>query len=183
MKRFLVAMSVFAALAFAGVSDAQAGMPIKQAGNLGLGFGVGTTAAPISVKYFLSGTSSLQGNIGYWRGPWFGGGRFCDRNRYDGYCGGGYNSSLGLGGDYLLEGGPLVGNADISLDWQAGGGAGIGIGGGGDFGLAVAGNVGLQANIHAIPIDVVVEYRPGFYIVPRFAFDFWNFTAHIRYYF
>lgn len=179
MKRFFAAMAVFLALGLAGTSEAQAGMPIKQGGNLGVGFGVGTTAAPFSVKYFLSGTSSIQGNIGWWRGPWQGG-RFCDR--YGRYCRGSYNNSLGVSGDYLLEGGPLVGNADISLDWQAGGGVGLGVSEF-DFGLAVAGNVGLQVNIHAIPIDIVVEYRPGFYIVPVFSLDWFNLTGHIRYYF
>ena len=179
MKRFFAAAVVVLAMGLVGTPDAQAGMPIKQGGNLGLGFGVGTTAVPISVKYFLSGTSSIQGNIGWWRGPW-GGGRFCDR--YDRYCRGSYNNSLGLSGDYLIEGPPLVGNGDISLDWQAGGGVGIGVSDR-DFGLAVAGNVGLQVNIHAIPIDFVVEYRPGFYVVPDFFFDWWNFTGHIRYYF
>jgi hypothetical protein len=177
MKRFFAAVVVVFSVGLFGVADAQAGMPIKQAGNLGIGFGVGTTAVPISVKYFLSGTSSIQGNIGWWRGPWAG--RFCDD--FGRYCRG-YSNSLGLSGDYLLEGGPLVGNSEISLDWQAGGGVGIGVSEF-DFGLAVSGNVGLQVNIHAIPIDFVVEYRPGFYIVPDFFFDWWNFTGHIRYYF
>jgi len=43
---------------------------------------------------------------------------------------------------------------------------------------------GLQLNINAIPIDIVLEFRPGFFVVNGyFGLDLVNFTGHIRYYF
>lgn len=175
MKRWFTGILFFAAVLFASQS-AFAGMPIKQAGNFGIGLGVGTTAAPISLKYFLDSTLSIQGNVGWWRGWGWGCGR---RDRY---CGGYYNDALGLGADILYEGGPLAGNENLTLDWEVGGGAGIGIADYG-FGLAAAFVLGLQLNIHAIPIDFVVEYRPALYIVEFFDFNWVDFTGHIRYYF
>jgi hypothetical protein len=181
MKRWLVAFVFFAAMV-CGSQSAFAGMPIKQAGNFGIGLGVGTTAAPISGKYFLDSTLSIQGNVGWWRGWWGGCGRYNRRNnRYD-YCGGYTRDALGLGADLLYEGGTLAGNESVTLDWEIGGGAGIGVGNR-TFGLAAAFVAGLQLNIHALPIDLVLEYRPGLYLVPYFAFSWFDFTGHVRYYF
>lgn len=176
MKRWIAGFLFFATMVL-GSSSAFAQMPIKQAGNFGIGLGVGTTAAPISLKYFLADNLSLQGNAGWWRGWGWGN---CSR-----YGCGYYREALGLSGDILVEGGPITGNADLSLDWEAGGGVGIGVGGSryGGFGLAVAGVVGLQLNIHALPIDLVVEYRPSIYLLPDFAWNLVDFTGHIRYYF
>ena len=178
MKRSLVGFVFFFAMLVGGVQTASAGMPIKQAGNFGIGLGSGTTAAPISLKYFLESNLSIQGNVGWWRGWWGGCG---SRNRRY-YCGGYYRDALGLGGDVLFEGGTLAGNESVTLDWQAGGGVGIGVS---DvtFGLAIAGNLGLQLNIHAIPIDIVLEYRPAAYFVPDFALNFVDFSGQVRYYF
>lgn len=174
--------TVFAILVFAGVSStAHAGMPIKQAGNFGIGLGAGTTAVPISMKYFLDSSFSIQGNVGWWWRGGFGGCHYYDRyRRYRGGCYGGPDA-LGLGADFLFEGGPLVGNQNVTLDWEVGGGAGIGLA---DyaFGLAGAFVAGLQLNIHAIPIDLVLEYRLIVGFVPYY-FDPIEFTGHIRYYF
>lgn len=177
MKRWIAGLLFFAAMFVGGSQSAFAGMPIKQAGNFGIGLGVGTTGAPISLKYFLDSTLSIQGNVGWWRGWGWG----CGRSRYR-YCGGYYQDALGLGADVLYEGGPLAGNENVTLDWEAGAGAGIGIADYG-FGLAVAGVLGLQLNIHAIPIDLVLEYRPSVYFVPDIGLNFVDFTGHIRYYF
>jgi len=49
--------------------------------------------------------------------------------------------------------------------------------------VAASGVVGLEFRIIPVPIDVVLEFRPGFLIVPDFDFDPVDFTAHIRYYF
>lgn len=180
MKRWIVASLFFTALLLGGSQSAFAGMPIKQAGNFGVGLGVGTTAAPISLKYFLDSSLSLQGNVGWWRG-WGWGCNRRSRDRY--YCGGGYyNDALGIGADILYEGGPLAGNESVTLDWEVGGGVGIGLGDR-TFGLAAAFVAGLQLNIHAIPIDLVVEYRPSIYFVPGFDINWIDFTGHIRYYF
>ena len=176
MERTLTATLMFAGI-MALSSTAWAGKPIKQAGNFGIGLGTGTTAAPVSLKYFLSDSLSLQGNAGWWRGP-----VRCSRDYRDRYgnCGF-YRSALGLSADILFEGGPLVGNEDVSLDWELGAGAGLGVGDG--VGVAIAGVAGLQVNIHAVPIDIVVEYRPNLTLVPGVSFEFIDFTGHIRYYF
>lgn len=180
MKRWTVTLLFFAAMLLGGTQSAFAGMPIKQAGNFGVGLGVGTTAAPISLKYFLDSSLSIQGNVGWWRGWGWGCGRYRGDRRY--YCGGYYNDALGIGADILYEGGPLAGNESVTLDWEVGGGAGIGLGDR-SFGLAAAFVAGLQLNIHAIPIDLVVEYRPSIYFVPGFGINWIDFTGHIRYYF
>lgn len=180
--RVLVASCVLALCTLVG-STAFAGMPIKQGGNFGVGLGVGTTAAPISLKYFLDSSTSLQGNVGWFHGPIYGCGRYY-RNRYRDYygCGVYRTDALGLSADFLLEGGPLVGNQDVSLDWEVGGGAGIGLGNTA-FALAGAFVAGLQLNIHAVPIDLVVEYRPKVFFVPFFEIFWLEFSGHIRYYF
>lgn len=182
MKKWFSVLLVFAAVLFFGTQSASAGMPIKQAGNFGIGLGVGTTAAPISLKYFLSNTTSIQGNVGWWRGPLYGCGRGFRGSR-DRYCGGYFrDDALGLSADFLFEGGPLAGNSDLTLDWEIGGGAGIGIGDR-SFGLAAAFVAGLQLNIHAVPIDIVLEYRLPVYIAPYPDIVWIDFTGHIRYYF
>lgn len=182
MKRWITGVLFFAVVLLAGSQSAFAGMPIKQGGNFGIGLGVGTTAAPISLKYFLDSTLSIQGNVGWWKGwGWGGCGRGRDRYR-DYYCGGYYRDAFGVGADLLFEGGPLAGNESVTLDWEVGGGAGIGIADYG-FGLGVAFVAGLQLNIHALPIDLVLEYRPALYFIPGFAFNPVDFTGHIRYYF
>lgn len=184
LRRGVSTLLVFGILSLFGTQSAFAGGPIKQAGNFGLGLGVGTTAAPISLKYYLSSALSIQGNAGWWRGWWggYGCGHVHDRYR-DYYCGGGYyRNALGLGADLLFEGGPLVGNSDLSLDWEIGGGVGIGIGDVG-FGMGVAFVTGLELDIHAIPLDFVIEYRPAIFILPGFALNVIDFTGHVRYYF
>ena len=160
-KQLRRTLFVFALLAMFGAQSASAD-PIKQAGNFGLGLGVGTTAAPVSLKYFLSNSLSIQGNVGWWRGWWGGYGCRNVRDRYrDRFCGNGYyRNAFGAGADLLFEGGPLAGNNDVSLDWEIGGGAGVGIGEVG-FGMGLAFVTGLQINIYAIPLDVVLEYRPA----------------------
>lgn len=176
--------SIFVLLISLATAPAFAGMPIKQGGNFGIGLGVGTTAAPISLKYFLDSSTSIQGNVGWWKGGWWGCGRYDRRDRYYN-CGYYSGNSLGVSADFLFEGGPLVGNESVSLDWEIGGGAGIGVGGGRaeNFGLAAAFVAGLQLNIHAIPLDLVAEYRPHIYIVPGFGINWVDFTGHVRYYF
>lgn len=183
MTKLFIALSLFLAASFSSMQPAHAGKPIKQAGNFGVGLGVGTTAAPISMKYFLSSSLSVQGNAGWWRGWWggYGCGNNGDRDRQD-YCGGYYRNAFGIGADLLYEGGTLVGNRDLSLDWEIGGGIGLGVGDS-SFGMAAAFVTGLQLNIHAIPLDFVVEYRPALYIVPGFGLNVIDFTGHVRYYF
>jgi hypothetical protein len=177
MKRLLAGLTFVVCLLLS--TSAFAGMPIKQGGNFGIGLGVGTTAAPISMKYFLDSATSIQGNVGWWRGGFYGCRHYRDRRYCDGYF---RDDAIGLGADFLFEGQPLAGNENVTLSWEIGGGAGIGVGDPG-FGLAAAFVTGLQLNIHAVPLDLVLEYRPGLYFVPYFDINWIDFTGHIRYYF
>ena len=175
MRRRLVILAAFlGTVLWAQTAFSQ--MYIKQAGNFGLGIGAGTFATGLSMKYFLSSDTSIQGNVGWWRG-----GYYCRNNSR--YSCGFYRDALALSADFLLERGPLTGNSDITLDWEIGAGVGLGFDDTGDFGLGVSGVAGLQVNIHALPIDLVLEYRPGFLFVPGFGLDLINFTGHVRYYF
>ena len=145
---------------------------IKKAGNLGIGVGAGTLATGLSLKYFLSDFTSVQANVGFSRGC-FGCGRF--GGRY-------YSESVAASVDFLLERGPIVGDNKLSLDWEIGAGAGVGLSDR-NVAIAAAGVIGLQLNIHALPIDVVLEFRPGVVLVPEFYLNLVDFTGHVRYYF
>lgn len=151
------------------------GKQIKKAGNTGVGLGAGTLAVGLSFKHFLADDFSFQANIGYWRGCWN-----CSYGYYN-------NNGLAMSVDFLIEGGPLLSLDDkLSIDWEAGLGGGFGINNwanNGGIGVGVSGVLGIQFNIHLIPVDFVIEYRPGFYVVPNFGLDIFNFTGHVRYYY
>lgn len=151
-----------------------AGPGVRQVGKLGLGLGAGTFATGLSAKYFLDRPLAVQGNVGWWRNPYY-----CTRNA----CYGG-GDSLSLSADLLFEQAPFAGNAQVQVAWAIGGGVGFGID---DFdnqvGLGAAFVAGLEINVDVIPLDVVIEYRPGFVFLPGFAIDAVNFTGHVRYYF
>lgn len=178
--RWIAPLCALLALSTLTASPAQAQGKIKQAGNFGLGLGIGTLASGLSGKYFLESNLSIQGNVGlhyygpygrcYRRGPR----RYCDR----------WGDALGLSADLLSERGPLAGNDQVSLDWQIGGGLGLGIWERAPvLDVAAAFVLGLQVNVHALPIDVVLEYRPKLIILSDVDLDLIDFTAQIRYYF
>ncbi len=173
-KRIILLLSILmfsASPAFA--RSPFSGKPIKKAGNFGVGVGAGTLATGLSMKYFLSDSTSVQGNVGFWRGC-FGCGRF--RGNF-------YSDALALSVDFLLERGPLGGDSQFSVDWEIGAGGGLGFNDNANLGLGVSGVLGLQLNIHAIPIDLVIEFRPGIIIVPDVYLNLVDFTGHVRYYF
>ncbi|MFC1611829.1 hypothetical protein ACFL6C_12775 [Myxococcota bacterium] len=150
---------------------------VRSAGNFGIGLGAGTFATGISMKYFLQQSLSIQGNVGWWRGTFH---RF---GKYRYYYGGGDNS-LALSADLLFEQPSFAGNQAVKVAWEIGGGIGLGLEElGNDVGLGATFVIGIEINIDAAPVDVVLEYRPGFYVLPRFALDLINITGHIRYYF
>ena len=148
---------------------------IKKAGNTGFGLGAGTLAVGLSLKHFLADDFSIQANVGYWRGCWN-----CSHYYYN-------NNGLAMSLDFLVEGGPLLSIDDkLSIDWEAGLGGGLGINNwadNGGLGVGISGVVGIQFNIHLIPVDFVIEYRPGLYVIPNVGLDIVNFTGHARYYF
>ncbi len=175
-KRILLLVSLFCMFALPAVAKTGLGYPpraIKKAGNLGIGVGAGTLATGLSLKYFLSDATSVQGNLGFSRGC-YGCGRY--GGRY-------YSESIAVSVDCLLERGPLMGDSQFSLDWEIGAGGGVGFSDGGNLALAVSGVVGLQLNIHALPIDLVIEFRPGVVVVPDVYLNLVDFTGHVRYYF
>ncbi|OGR09669.1 MAG: hypothetical protein A2341_14840 [Deltaproteobacteria bacterium RIFOXYB12_FULL_58_9] len=169
-KVFLLAMAF---VLVCSVQTAQAANTVRGNGNFGLGLGAGTFATGVSMKYFLDSPLSVQGNVGWWRNRYWCGSHHC-------FDGGG----LALSADLLFEQPAFAGNKQVQVAWEIGGGAGMGIDDrGNDFGLGVTFVVGLQLLIDIVPVDVVLEYRPGVYLLPDAFFDFVNFTGHVRYYF
>lgn len=138
--------------------------------TFGLGLGAGTIANGLSGKYFVNEQHAIQANLGL-----FGGGGAADRfTHYNGF---------GLSADYLVELGTIVQAADVmELAWNVGVGAGLGLNSK-TFAFAGALVLGLEFNFLPVPIDVVIEYRPGLLIVPSVNFEPVDFTGHIRYYF
>jgi len=94
-------------------------------------------------------------------------------------------AGFAFGVDYLIELPDIVTAGDaFVLGWNAGIGGALGVADGhSDLAIAAAGIVGLEFRIIPVPIDIVLEYRPGLLIVPDVAFDAVDFTAHIRFYF
>lgn len=152
-----IVMTVFALLAPAvGLAEG----PVRETGNFGLGLGGGLGPVGISAKYFMSDKHALQGMAGtYARG-----------------------GGLGLGADYLFEGPAIVTGEVAELGWNVGAGPQLYLFGG-TLGLAATGVAGLEVNFQPVPIDIVLEYRPGVYIIPGVAADLVNFSGHVRYYF
>ena len=119
--------SMFACAAFMAAPSIADAQEIKQAGNFGIGLGAGTYTSLLSMKYFLSSDLSLQGVVGPYRY-----GFYCNRGYYGRGCNGWRrNDALAVSLDVLSERGTIAGNGDLTLDWQIGGGVGLGILGGG----------------------------------------------------
>lgn len=151
-------------------APALAGAPVRSGGNFGLGLGGGYWLNGLSLKYFAGDNTSLQGVVGA-----YGWGH--DGNDYYYYSG----SGIGLSGDFLWEMPALTDNEAFELGWSAGLGPSVGI----DddwFALGLHGTLGLEFNFNPVPIDLVLEYKPGIYVVPGVGADFWNFAGHIRIY-
>jgi len=174
MQKLTITLLLASAMFLLPTDRAQAAGGVRQVGNVGIGLGAGTLATGFSVKYHMDPKMSRQGNVGLWRSGWY-----CNRFR----CWGG-GQSLAASGDLIFEMPVLTGNKDVTLAWEVGGGVGLGLSEyGNHVGFAINGVVGLQVNIDVVPLDVVLEYRPGIYLAPGFGFDLVNGGAHIRYYF
>lgn len=155
--------TLFLALALPGA--AQAGSPVRSGGNFGIGVGSGYWLNGLSLKYFMGQSASVQGVIG---GYGYGYG-------HDDYGG------LGFSGDYLWEMPALTNNEAFELGWNAGLGPNVGLGD--DWvAIGVHGTLGLEFNFNPVPIDLVLEYKPGIFVVPGVGGDFWNFGGQIRIY-
>ncbi|OIP35048.1 MAG: hypothetical protein AUK47_17330 [Deltaproteobacteria bacterium CG2_30_63_29] len=136
---------------------------VRSAGNFGLGLGGGTGTSGLSMKYFVNNSNAFQGVVGVWG---------LGRN---------HGSVIGLSADYLWEGPALASGSVLELGWNIGLGAFAGTGDA--FWLGAAGVLGLEFNFRPIPIDIVLEYRPGLLILERVDADLINFGGHLRYYF
>ncbi|MFT4978600.1 MAG: hypothetical protein ACI8S6_004510 [Myxococcota bacterium] len=70
----------------------------------------------------------------------------------------------------------------VNIAWNLGVGGALSLGDS-SIGIGIAGIAGLEFNVNPVPIDVVVEYRPGLYVIPDVGLDLVNFTGHVRWYF
>lgn len=146
--------------------------PFREAGRFGLGFGAGTSTAGLSGKYMISPDLSVQGVVGAGYGA----------HSTDPGPGGSWDSSLALSADLLFEMPTFYTDEGLDLAWSIGPGVGTWLSDG-YFALAASGAAGFEVNITAVPMDVVVEYRPRVLLVPDVAVDFFNLSGHIRYFF
>ena len=148
-------------MTFLFVLAAHAGVPIDSPGNLGLGLGGGTHSSGVSAKVFSSQHLALQGVAGL-----YGAGR--------GFAG------LGTSLDLLFEQPPLVTTDILELAWNVGPGVNLGLGD--EVWLGAGGVAGLELRFYEVPVDIVVEYRPGLLILPVVQADPIGFGAHVRVY-
>lgn len=155
MRLALLASALFA-------TPALAGTPIQSNGNLGLGLGAGTHVSGLSGKYFISSDFAGQLVVGWW-----------GLGRGEG--------GIGLSGDLLWEQRPLLSVDALDLAWNIGPGVNL-VSGGGGFGLGVNGVLGLEFDFKPVPVDLVVEYRPGISVLPGVGADLIGFGAHVRVY-
>lgn len=140
--------------------------PPRGGAKFGIGVGGGLGVSGLSGKFWLGNTNALQLVVGAW-----------GVGRYDW----GYGYGLGVGADYLWEM-PVLTRADpVIVAWNLGAGATVGATDPGWVG--VSGVAGLEFDFQPVPIDITLEYRPGFGILPGFAVDLVNFTGHARVHF
>lgn len=147
-------------------ADAKPGERIRTAKNFGLGLGAGTSTGGISGKYFASESLAVQGVLGAGYGN----------------NGTGWDTGVGLGADLLFEMPDFANTEGVDFGWNVGPGVAI-MANDAYFGAFLAGVAGLEFNIYAGSVDVVVEYRPRVRVVPSFAVDWFSLSGHIRYYF
>jgi len=179
LRRFVPGLAVLGTLALLAPPASAQQEAIRTPGRFGLGLGMGTLANGLSAKYFIDRQHALQFHLGE-----FGGGG--PRYRWHRFRG------LALGADYLFEG-PRIVRAGKAFDlaWNIGGGVGLGFG---DryygfsetrsrLACAVAFVAGLEFNFIPIPLDIVLEWRPGLLVVPHVRLGVVDFTAQIRVYF
>ena len=81
-----------------------------------------------------------------------------------------------------------TGNIAGNFGWYAGVGAGLGLwswesgyDSDGSFGLAIAGQAGLEYDFKAVPIQITLDIRPKFYILPSTDFHWGDIALGIRY--
>ncbi len=149
---------LFGALLIGALSASAPVQAASPAGPFGIGVGGGLGVSGLSGKYYM-GSTALQGMVGTYAGD-----------------------GLGVGVDYLLEMPNLTSSEPVDIAWNIGAGGSVGTISDTSF-VAVSGVAGLEFNFNPVPIDLVLEYRPGVALVPGFAMDLVNFSGHLRFYF
>ena len=127
------------------VQTASAANTVRQDGNLGLGLEIGgRMVSGFSVKYFMSDDLALQGTLGSW-----------------------YYGGFGISGALLFEMPTLAEEEDFDIAWNVGPAAAFGTyydGGPASYGynvIALTAVLGLEMNLNDVPLDFVLEWRPG----------------------
>ncbi len=155
--------------------------PIQRGSNFGLGLGGGLGATGLSAKYFLGADFALQGVVGLWNPIEI---DLLQNDDQDARNIGEFALSI----DVLLESQPWVNGKAVDLAFNGGIGLAVAPTGGHPAGLSLVG--GFEVDFEAIPIDLVLEYRPHMWLVPLPTdwgrpgtyVDFLAFTGHIRVY-
>lgn len=141
--------------------------PLRGAHHWGVGFGGGLGPSGISGKYMFTKATSLQaviGAYGHYHPDWY-----SDAE------------TLGVDVDFLFEMPAIASNDVVEVGWELGLGGWTGIGN--DFWLGANGVAGIQFNFQPVPIDLTLEYKPGFLVVPDIYVEPVNFGGHLRIWF
>lgn len=158
VKTSLISLTLLAIMSLS--TQAFAGAPIRQGGNFGLGVGTSYGLTGLSLKYFMSDSQAVQGTAGVG----FGG------------------NYIGATLDYLLEIPEFVQSDVLNIGPSIGLGGALGLSDS-SIALGINGVAGLEFMLNPIPIDFVVEWRPGLRIIPNPDLALLGFAAHVRYYF
>lgn len=156
VQRFSTFVVMAAFVTFLGFPQAFAE---RSPGNLGIGLGSATMTSGISVKQF-AGPTAFQLTAGCWQS--------CD----------GPAASL----DFLYNMPAFVTTEAVLLAWNMGFGGALGFGDG-ELGAGAAFIAGLEFLFQPLPFDLVLEWRPGLYVLPDIDITLVNFGGHLRFYF
>ncbi len=147
-------------------------LPPRGGAKVGVGVGGGLGVSGLSGKFWLRGDNALQVVVGAW-----GLGRYPYSDPYF-YP---YPHAPGVSVDYLFEMPSLARSEPVIVAWNLGlGGA---VGAYEPAWLGASGVAGLEFAFQPAPIDLTLEYRPGFIFVPGFGLDLVNFSGHARVHF
>lgn len=157
LTRFLLTLAALLLLALPMASEAHAQ---RNPGNLGIGVGSATLASGLSFKQF-AGPTAFQLTLGCWRDD----------------CSNALAASL----DFLINMPAFSTSEFLAIAWNFGGGGALGFGED-ELGAGAAFVLGLEVNFQAIPIDLVLEWRPGIRILESPGISLLSTGAHLRFY-
>ena len=153
MKRFLLIAALLVTCSFS--ANAQKGNGYKNAIGIRCGWG-----AEVSYQRYIAPANRLEGTIGI--------------NRY--------GFSVEAMHQWMFE---LPFNTAGVWQWYAGAGAGIGSWNNKDFkegfSFGLLGQVGIEYTFAKIPLQLSLDYRPGFYFLPEDQSDWGGIAIGVRY--